>query len=129
MLGCCVSIKEPWMSYSLTHPHALIPPELIGVSQPVTPEQFEKLCSEYRDLRLELTSTGELIVMPPTGSETGLREANLTHQLVDWAKKDGTGVCFSASAVFALPNSARRSPDASWVRREKWERLTAREKE
>jgi Uma2 family endonuclease len=117
------------MSYSFTQPHALIPPELIGVTQPVTPEQFERLCSKYRDLRLELTSTGELIVMPPTGSETGMRNIDLTSQLFDWAKKDGTGVCFANPAGFTLPNGAIRSPDASWVKREKWERLTKPERE
>jgi Uma2 family endonuclease len=116
------------MSHSLTRYDAQIPPELIGVTRSVTPEQFERLCRKYRDLRLELTSTGELIVMPPTGSETGMRNADLTSQLFQWAKKDGTGVCFGASAGFTLPNGAIRSPDGSWVKRDKWERLTEREK-
>ena len=58
------------MARNLTQPDELIPPELIGLSQPITAEQFEQLCSKYRDLRLELTSTGELIVMPPVGLET-----------------------------------------------------------
>jgi len=116
------------MSHNLTQPDTYIPPDLIGVTHSVTPEQFEQLCRKYRDLRLELTSTGELIVMPPTGSETGLRNANLTCQLVNWAEKDGTGVAFSPSTGFALSNGARRSPDASWVKCRKWERLTPRER-
>src|SRR5689334_9444458 len=116
------------MSHNLTQSDAYIPPELIGVSHSVTPEQFERLCRKYRDLRLELTSTGELIVMPPTGSETGRSNFNLTYQLGVWARRDGSGVCFSPDTGFALPNGATRSPDASWVKREKWERLSLRER-
>lgn len=117
------------MSRNLTQlDDAHIPPDLIGLTQ-VTPEQFERLCQEYRDLRLELTSTGELIVMPGTGSLTGMRNADLTYQLTAWTKNDGSGVCFDSSTIFALPNSARRSPDASWVRRETWDSLSERQKE
>ncbi len=86
---------------------AYIPPELIGLThQPVTPKQFERLCRKYRDLRLELTSTGELIVMSGTGSETGMRNADLTYQLRAWTKKNPTGVCFDSSTLFTLPNNA-----------------------
>ena len=117
------------MARNLTQPDALIPPALIGLTHSVTPEQFERLCRKYRDLRLELTSTGELIVMPGTGSLTGMRNADLTYQLTAWTKNDGSGVCYDSSTIFALPNSARRSPDASWVRRERWDSLSERQKE
>lgn len=117
------------MSRNLTQPDALIPADLIGLTQSVTPEQFERLCQEYRDLRLELTSTGELIVMPGTGSQTGIRNADLTYQLTAWTINDASGVCFDSSSIFALPNNARRSPDASWVKREKWDSLSERQKE
>ena len=117
------------MSHNLTQTDAHIPPELIAVTQSVTPKQFERLCRKYSDLRLELTSTGELIVMPPTGSETGRRNSNLTYQLEAWARRDGSGLCFSCSTLFALPNNARRSPDACWIRRERWECLSKREQE
>jgi Uma2 family endonuclease len=118
------------MSRNLTRSDdAHLPPDLIGLTQSVTPEQFERLCQEYRDLRLELTSTGELIVMPGTGLETGKRNANLTYQLTAWTINDGSGVCFDSSTIFALPNGARRSPDASWIQREKWDVLTKQQKE
>ena len=107
-----------------------IPPELVELThQVVTPEQFEELCSEYTELRLELTSTGELIIMPPTGFETGVRNADLTYQIMAWTKKDGSGVCFDSSTGFILPNGACRSPDGSWVKRENFEHLTADERE
>jgi len=117
------------MARNLTQPDALIPPDLIGLTRSVTPEQFERLCQKYSDLRLELTSTGELIVMPGTGSKTGMRNANLTYQLTAWTINDRSGVCFDSSTIFALPNNARRSPDASWVRRERWDTLSERQKE
>jgi len=104
---------------------AYIPPELLVLMhRTVTPEQFERLCTEYDTWRLELTSTGELIVMPGTSLRTGRRNSNLTRQLDEWTEKDGTGVCFDSSAMFTLPNNAKRSPDASWVRREKWDSLS-----
>ena len=117
------------MSHNLTQLDDYTPPDLIGLREPVTPKQFERLCSKYRDLRLELTSTGELIVMPPTGLLTGMRNSNLTYQLEDWARKDATGVSFGASAGFTLPNNAIRSPDASWMRREKWDSLSEQQKD
>ena len=116
------------MSRNLTQPDAHIPPDLIGATQSVTPEQFEQLCRKYRDLRLELTSTGELIVMAPAGSQTGMRNSDLNYQLRAWTISDASGVCFDSSTGFALPNNARRSPDASWARREKWDNLTERQK-
>jgi Uma2 family endonuclease len=117
------------MARNFTQPDAHIPPDLIGLTQSVTPEQFERLCQEYNDLRLELTSTGELIVMPGTGFQTGRRNSNLTYQLTAWAIKDGSGLCCDSSTIFALPNGARRSPDASWVKLEKLDNLSERQKE
>ena len=117
------------MVHNLTQTDEYIPAELIELMhQSITPEQFEELCIKYRDLRLELTSTGELIAMPPTGSETGERDASLTYQLMAWTKKDGSGLCFGSSAGFTLPNGAIRSPDASWIKRDKWELLSNKEK-
>ena len=117
------------MARNLTQLDDYIPPELIALThRTVTPEQFEKLCAEYDDWRLELTSTGELIVMPPTGLETGRCNANLTYQLVAWSRQDRTGVCLNSNGGFTLPNGAIRSADAAWIEREKWDRLTEQQK-
>jgi Uma2 family endonuclease len=118
------------MTQNLTEANEYIPQELVELThRTVTPKQFERLCAKYSDLRLELTSTGELIIMPPTGFQTGKRNLNLIYQLETWARTDGSGICFDSSTMFALPNGARRSPDASWVKREKWDSLTERQKE
>ena len=116
------------MAHNLRQPDDdYIPPELIGAQ--MTPEQFEQVCRKYRKLRIELASTGELMVMPPTGLLTGMRNAHLTSQLVEWNETDATGICFGSSTIFALPNGAWRMPDVSWYKREKWDRLTDEEKE
>jgi len=89
-----------------------------------TDEQFYQLCQANRDVRFERTAKGELIVMPPTGGETGKRNFKLSQQLANWADADGTGVGFDSSTGFKLPDGADRSPDAAWVRLERWEALT-----
>jgi Uma2 family endonuclease len=107
---------------------AYVGPDLINVTQPVTHEQFEQLCRKYGKLRLELTSTGELIVMPPTGAETGRLNSNLTGQLEAWFRRYRIGVCFANTAGFTLSNGAIRSPDAAWITREKWDSLSDQQK-
>jgi len=95
----------------------------------LTDEQFFKLCQANRDLRFERTATGELIIMPPTGGETGNRNARITQQLMNWTDSDGTGIAFDSSTCFKLPNGADRSPDAAWIKLERWNALTEDEKE
>ena len=90
----------------------------------LTPDRFLELAGINRDLRMELTAEGELIVMPPARSESSDQNAEITMQLRMWAKRDGTGRTFDSSGGFTLPNGAVRSPDASWVERSKWEALT-----
>lgn len=89
----------------------------------LTQEQFRELCRTNRDIRLELTAQGELIVMPPTGWETGKRNASLAGRLNVWSEADGTGVAFDSSTGFTLPNGAVRSPDAAWVRQDRLDAL------
>jgi Uma2 family endonuclease len=89
----------------------------------LTDEQFYKLCQLNRDIRLERSAGGELIVMPPTCGETGNRNIKLAARLENWAEKDGTGVAFDSSTGFKLPNGANRSPDAAWVRLDRWRAL------
>jgi Uma2 family endonuclease len=80
------------------------------------------------DLRIERNAQGELIIMSPTGGETGERNAEITMQLRMWAKGDGTGATFDSSTGFRLPNGGVRSPDAAWVRRTRLDQLTAEQR-
>jgi Uma2 family endonuclease len=90
----------------------------------ITPEQFEQLAYAEQLARLELTKTGELIVMSPTGGTAGRKNSRLTQQLRNWADRNGTGEVFDSSTVFVLPSGARRSPDVSWIQLERWNQLT-----
>lgn len=90
----------------------------------LTDDQFFEFCQINRDLRIERTATGELLIMPPTGTETGGRNFNLIGQLWVWVNQDGTGIGFDSSTGFTLPNGAQRSPDAAWVKLERWNALT-----
>jgi Uma2 family endonuclease len=95
----------------------------------LTDEQFWQLCQNNRDLRFERNASGDLIIMPPTGSETGNRNIDLSYQLQGWSRQNNLGLAFDSSTGFKLPNGANRSPDAAWVKKERWEALTEEEKE
>jgi Uma2 family endonuclease len=79
-------------------------------------------------LRMEITREGDLIIMPPTGGETGIRNFELNGNFWAWQKKDGTGKGFDSSTVFSLPDGAKRSPDLAWVLNERWEALSKTER-
>ena len=91
----------------------------------MTTEQFYAFCRDNRELRIERTAEGEVIVMPPAFSDTGNRNLKIAQQLANWADKDGTGEGFDSSAGFTLPNGATRSPDASWIKLDRWDALSA----
>lgn len=95
----------------------------------VTREQFVELAIANRELQLERTATGELIVNPPTGGDTGYRNLDIEGQLWLWNRRTGLGKAFNSSTGFHLPNGADRSPDAAWVRQERWDGLTPKQKE
>jgi len=88
-------------------------------------EQLFDICLVNRDLRIERNEYGELIIMPPTGSDTSDRNSEINMQLRNWAKRDGIGKVFDSSGGFRLPNGAVRSPDTAWLRLSKWNALTA----
>ncbi len=92
-------------------------------------EEFAEFCQLNRDLRIERTGEGDLIIMSPTGGETGRRNFNLTVLFGEWVEREGTGIGFDSSTGFTLPNGAKRSPDLGWIRRTRWEQLSAAEKE
>ena len=95
----------------------------------IAPEQFDRLAILNDDIRLELTAEGELIVMPPTGGSAGWRNSSITAQLTVWAEKEGTGLVFDSSTVFTLPDGSRRSPDAAWIKLERWNQLTQQQQD
>ena len=99
--------------------------EKVGLSD----EQFVELCADNRELHLELTAQKELVIMTLPGPKTGRRSTFICTDLENWARKDGTGITFSPLTLFALPNGAKRAPDASWLRRSRWDALTDKQQE
>ncbi|MEK7829707.1 MAG: Uma2 family endonuclease [Acidobacteriota bacterium] len=92
-------------------------------------DEFFKFCMLNQDLRIEMSKDGEIMIMMPTGGEGGNKSFKLTTRLGVWVEADGTGVGFDSSTEFSLPNGAKRSPDFSWIRRERWEALTNKQRE
>ncbi|MEA5418424.1 Uma2 family endonuclease [Spirulina sp. CCNP1310] len=112
----------PSSRFSLT-----IPPT---VTLQVTASQFADLAQANRDLHLERNANGALIMTPPTGGETGRRNLKIGYYLVKWLMEEGgSGVAFDSSTGFILPNGAHRSPDVAWLAPDRWDRLTAAQRQ
>ncbi|MDJ1169499.1 Uma2 family endonuclease [Roseofilum sp. BLCC_M154] len=94
----------------------------------VTQEQFTTLAASNRELQLERTAKGELIVNPPTGWETGKSNRSIIGQLDRWYEDNQQGEAFDCNTGFILPNGANRSPDACWISQERWDALTDEQK-
>ncbi|MDJ1180535.1 Uma2 family endonuclease [Roseofilum sp. BLCC_M91] len=95
----------------------------------VTQAQFEALAASNRDLRLERTAKGELMVNPPTGWETGKQNWSISGELYLWWRNTGQpGQAFDSSTGFILPNGANLSPDAAWINQDSWDALTDEQK-
>ena len=95
----------------------------------LTSEQFYQLCKTNPELKLERNAQGELIVMPPTGGETGRSNVNLILQVARWNEEKQLGEVFDSSTGFTLPSGAERSPDVSWIEKSRWDGLTKEQKE
>ena len=95
----------------------------VSLSVPgMTDAQFQELCEQYADYRLEYTAEGELILLPLTDAETSSRNAMIVYLLMKWAIEQGQGTVTDSSGGFVLSNGARLAPDAAWISRERFRR-------
>lgn len=101
-----------------------IPPNQLSSDQ-----EFAELARLNPELRLEMTATGELILMSPTGGETGFRNFELYLDLGQWNRQTKLGKAFDSSTGFVLPNGARRSPDLSWLTLDRWQNLSLNQRQ
>ena len=92
-------------------------------------DSFFDFCQRNRELRIERTSTGEILIMSPAGGRTSSRNSKITRQLDAWSERDGRGEAFDSSGGFKLPNGAVRSPDAAWVEHHRLRQLAGGEEE
>jgi len=103
-------------------------PLLLNISNTtlhVTPKEFDSLCLDNPDLRLELTQNRELIVMSPTGGESGERNSELTFQVTAWNKQTKLGRVFDSSTGydFTAMNGGKLSPDVSWIENSRLDKI------
>src|SRR5271155_5374756 len=97
-------------------------------AQSMTDEEFTAFCAEHPDLNFEMTAEGEIIVMAPTHSFTGVSNGDIFGQLFIWARKERRGFVCDSSTGFVLPNGARRSPDASWTLKSRVKKMQTRKR-
>ena len=90
----------------------------------LTDEQFFQFCRKNSDLRIERNVQGDITIMALEGGGTGMRSASITTDLSIWNRKTKLGFTFGSSTGFKLPNGSDRSPDVSWILKERWEALT-----
>jgi len=98
-------------------------------SPAISDEDFALLVARNPELCLERTAEGDLIVTPPTSSDGGRRNATLALALGVWNEREGKGVVFDSSTGFTLPDTAIRSPDASWIANARWAALSKDQRE
>jgi Uma2 family endonuclease len=92
-------------------------------------EDFQQLCFANPEIKLELTAQGALVIVSPTGGESGIRNTEIIYQLQAWNKQKKLGVVFDSSTMFQFPSGAFRSPDAAWIILTRWNILSRSEKE
>lgn len=95
----------------------------------LTNEQFFQLCQQNELILFERNADGTLVIMPLAGGITSNRNLNLSTQLYNWNRDESLGIAFGSCTGFTLPNSAVRSPNASWLKRDRWDVLTQEQKE
>lgn len=95
----------------------------------LTDDQFYQLCRENPDIKFERNVKRELIIMSPTGGETGNCNFEIAADFAIWNRQNRLGVCFDSSTCFRLPKGGDRSPDVSWIKQDLWNTLTSDEKE
>ncbi|MFN8500101.1 MAG: Uma2 family endonuclease [Anaerolineae bacterium] len=101
----------------------------LGPTIALTPAQFYDMCRANPDLQLEMNAEGEIIIMPPAGSNSSDRNADLTMQLRAWALAERSGKAYDSSGGFRLPDGSIRAPDASWVLKSRLAEFTLQERE
>ena len=92
-------------------------------------DDYFRFCQANELWLLELSKEGDLIVWPLQGADISRRNAKLTGLFGEWSEADGTGIGFGSCTGFTLPNGAVRAPDLSWLKKERWQALTKKERE
>lgn len=95
----------------------------------LTDEQFYQVCRDNSDIKFERNAEGEILIILPTGGETGIRNFDIIGQFGSWNNRYHLGYCFDSSTCFKFPNGANRSPDVSFIVKERWQALSPQDRE
>jgi Uma2 family endonuclease len=98
---------------SLTSPVAVKLSDYTG--EKFSDAAYFAFCKANPNLRVERTAEGEILIVPPAGSESSHRNSRVTAQLGRWADEDDRGKVFDSSSQFMLDDGSALSPDAAWV--------------
>ena len=102
---------------------------LKAIAHQVTDDELLKLSSDNPDAKFETTKDRKLIIMSPTGSNSGRKNSSLLAQVWNWNHHDKLGEVFDSSTGFILSNGAIRSPDVSWIELSRWNELTPQQQD
>ncbi len=92
-------------------------------------DQFFRLCRANPEVKFERNLRGEIVVMSPTGGETGKQNVEIAADFVIWNRRAQLGFVFDSSTCFRLPIGSSRSLDVSWVERSRWLALTLKQRQ
>lgn len=95
-----------------------------ALTDSISDRALQQLCRENPDLRFETDKDGKLIIMSPTGSQSGKFNMSLAFQVELWNRRAKLGIVFDSSTGFKLSNGATRSPDVSWITLKRWNSLS-----
>ena len=97
----------------------------LGVDH-LAPDFGERLCQfsiDNQPWQFEYSAQGELIIVPPPGSESSREEGVAGGELYVWQRGNG-GMSYGPTVGFHLPHGAQRIPDAAWITQERYDNLT-----
>jgi len=101
----------------------------IPVDYPMTDDELFAFCAANKELRIEKDELGQLIIMSPAGGVTGNLNFRLTGIFFQWVEKSKLGYGFDSATGFRLADKSMRSPDVSWIKKERWEALKVEDQE
>jgi Uma2 family endonuclease len=94
-------------------------PRVLILDPPVSDAEFETLCRDNPDLRLERTREGAVRMNPPAGGWTSSGNQEISWQLGNWWAAHERGRVFDSNGGFRLPDGSTLSPDAAYLSEER----------
>lgn len=97
---------------------------LPSVNRSDSDEEFWQLCLANPELRFERNDDGSVVIMTPTGWESGRQNSRISQQLANWCDRDGSGEIGDSNSLYRIFKGSRRAPDASWILKSRLETVS-----